>query len=188
LYLIRHAESAPDFTIEEALWPLSDTGRQQAEHLVDALAPLPITRVVSSPYRRAIATVEPFARRLGAEIHVEHDLRERNLTHGRPDADWRALLERSWRDFDFAEPGAESSRVCQQRVHACLTRLATECPAETFVVASHGNAIALMLTAIEPNFGHAGWQAMRNPDGFRLRHDGRNWHWDRAYRLENQSN
>jgi broad specificity phosphatase PhoE len=30
LYLVRHAESAPDFSITEADWPLSATGRIQA--------------------------------------------------------------------------------------------------------------------------------------------------------------
>lgn len=187
-YLVRHAESAPDFDIDEALWPLSRTGHMQAEQLAETLSGLPITRIVSSPYTRAIATVEPYARRIRSEIHVEHDLRERNLTHGRRHSEWQALLQRSWTDFDFAEPGAESSRECQQRVHACLTRLAFERPSETFVIASHGNAIALMLTAIDPSFGHAGWRAMRNPDGFRLVHDGRAWHWDRTYRLASQSN
>jgi len=183
LYLIRHAESAPDFALAEADWPLSARGQEQAERLADALGQLGLTRLASSPYRRAIATIEPFALRERWSIQIETDLRERKLTQGRS-PDWQALLARSWRDLDHAESGAESGRDCQRRVGNCLARLVAAHGGETIAAASHGNAIALLLTTLDPSFGYEGWRTMRNPDGFRLIHSDAGWHWDRSYRLE----
>jgi len=71
LLLIRHAE--PDNARSESGLPvdppLTDGGRRQADRLPDALAPYRITRLFSSPQRRAAQTAEPVAaaRRLAVE-------------------------------------------------------------------------------------------------------------------------
>jgi 2,3-bisphosphoglycerate-dependent phosphoglycerate mutase len=180
--MIRHAESAPDPKVPEPDWPLSERGQRQAIDLVDALAPLPVTRIVSSPYPRALATVKPFALTRYLEIDLEADLRERKLTED-PNADWQALLRAAWQDFDRHEPNCESSAMCQARVRHCLSIIAARHAGETIVAASHGNAIALMLTSIDPDFGYAGWRSMRNPDAFMLSYEAGDWHWHRGYRL-----
>ncbi|NJN50741.1 MAG: histidine phosphatase family protein [Gammaproteobacteria bacterium] len=174
--LVRHAQSAPSDDVAEADWPLSTLGEQQAQALIETLAPLDITEVVSSPYRRAVATLQPFASHIGASIVIEHDLRERLLTLD-PHADWQRMLEYHWRNPHHAEPGAESNVACEQRVRSCLTRIAQRLTGKNVVVASHGNAIALMLGAIDPSFGYEGWRSMKNPDCFRLRYESQRWHW-----------
>ncbi len=176
LYLVRHAESAPSREVAEPHWPLSPRGVLQANELVSTLLPLGISQVVSSPYRRAMATLEPFAATTGTTIQIEPDLRERKLTHA-PAADWQRLLERAWREPAHAEPDAESNIDCQERVLACLTRTAKRLEGHVIVAASHGNAIALMLNSIDPGFGYEQWRAMKNPDCFTLRYEQRRWHW-----------
>jgi 2,3-bisphosphoglycerate-dependent phosphoglycerate mutase len=167
ILLVRHAESAPSADLPEADWPLSATGMQQAQHLVEALRPWPIGVVFSSPYRRAVATVEPYAQQAGLRVHLLADLRERKLAEGlRPD--WAALLQRAWADFSFALPGGESGLACQRRMRDCLDGLAARYPTDTLLVASHGNAIALYLNSLDAFFGYAAWVAMRNPDVFRV--------------------
>ncbi len=167
LLLIRHAESAPDPDLPEPEWPLSETGESQAFDLVEDLSAHRITTIYSSPYLRAVDTVTPLAHALGLPIVLENDLRERKLTNSMHD-DWRQALVRSWDDFDFALQGCESSRTCQSRVDACVTRLAEVHGDEVIALASHGNAIALFLHSIDANFGYDQWRAMQNPHVFEL--------------------
>jgi len=174
--LVRHAQSAPDFDIDEADWPLSNDGVEQARALVHELTPEVPNRLVSSPYRRAIATLEPLAAHLGLPIEIVPDLRERKLADGRL-PDWRAQLERSWSDFERALPGGESARTCQRRMVDALSRVADATPGETLAICSHGNAIALFINAIDPGFGFAQWAEMRNPHVFRFERSPESWRW-----------
>lgn len=183
IYLVRHAASAPSALVPESDWPLSDAGNRQAQALVPQLAQLAIDQVITSPYRRAVATIEPFARTANLPITTEIDLRERKLTESTDD-DWLALLKRVWDNPTHAEPNCESNVDCQTRVVACLTRLARAHPGRTIVAASHGNAISLMLNTIDPSFGFEDWRAMRNPDCFALRYSQSRWHWLREFRLD----
>lgn len=171
LLLIRHAESSPDPAIEEAEWPLSGTGLRQARQLTARLEAEGVTEVYSSPYRRAAATVEPFAQARGLDVRLEPDLRERRLTPGFHPR-WRDVIEQAWRDLDFRLPGCESGVECQARVRNCIERLAQQHPGATIAAASHGNALALYLTLLDPGFGYEGWSKMRNPDVFVVEFNG----------------
>lgn len=77
LYLVRHADAghrsggAPD---EER--PLSGRGEQQACGLVELLGGEPITRLLSSPYRRCRQTLEPLGTHLGLPVDDDHRLAE----------------------------------------------------------------------------------------------------------------
>ena len=147
---------------------------QQADELPARLAPLGIDHVVSSPFVRAVETVRPFCQAAGVELQIDRDLRERRLS-GRWIRDFEGTLRKTWEDFDFALPGGESSRACQERVAGCVSRLATAVPGQSLLVSSHGNAIALFLNSLDPAFGWPEWQAMGNPDLFRTRLDGPRW-------------
>ena len=68
--LIRHAESSPSRDLSESDWPLSSLGYRQAKALADELADANISKVVSSPYLRAIDTVRPVAERIDCPIDV----------------------------------------------------------------------------------------------------------------------
>lgn len=172
--LIRHAKSTPNQDIPEAQWPLSSTGREQAVHLADQLCGYGLTAIVSSPYKRAVDTVNPLAERLGFSIRLVEDLRERKLREGARD-DWEALTARSWADFSFALPNCETGFDAQKRIRNSLDQLAREYPSQTIAACSHGNAIGLFLNTIDPGFGHAQWQVMKNPDIFRVTWDGALW-------------
>ena len=61
LLLIRHALPLRSEYGQGSDPELSETGFAQAQRLPDALTRFPITRLVSSPQRRAIQTAEPLA-------------------------------------------------------------------------------------------------------------------------------
>jgi 2,3-bisphosphoglycerate-dependent phosphoglycerate mutase len=165
LLLIRHAESAPDKSIPDELWPLSQTGTAQADALVNSIVTHEIDKLYSSPYARAVDTVRPIAISRSLEILLEPDLRERKLSDGLID-NWIEVIERSWADRDFKLPGCESARECQDRVFACIERILPADSTNTIAACSHGNAIALFINRIEPSFGFEAWRAMRNPHVF----------------------
>ena len=111
------------------------------------LAAEAVAAIYSSPYPRAVQTVEPLARRLGTEISLVDDLRERLLSLGAL-PDWREQLQRAWTDFGYALEDGESSAEGQRRVTEVLGTLRRRHIGSRIVVASHGNLIALALHAI----------------------------------------
>ncbi|MBV8722678.1 MAG: histidine phosphatase family protein [Candidatus Eremiobacteraeota bacterium] len=83
VYLARHGETTwnVDGRYQGRLEsPLSPLGHRQAEALADAMAPLGLGRVLSSPLRRCTETAEPSATR--ARLPVEADERLVEIAHG----------------------------------------------------------------------------------------------------------
>ena len=80
LYLVRHAQPVyQGYQETPELAPLSEKGRADSERLADFLQGKGIEQIYSSPYPRAVQTLEPLARRLGLPIELEPDLRERTV-------------------------------------------------------------------------------------------------------------
>jgi phosphohistidine phosphatase SixA len=76
--LVRHASAGDrdDWKGDDRLRPLDARGRGQAAALVELLRPLAVRRVVSSPYRRCVETVEPLAAALGVPVEEDDRLAE----------------------------------------------------------------------------------------------------------------
>jgi len=126
------------------------------------LADLRPTRIVSSPFLRAVQSVEPLASRLGLHVEIEPRLAERSLAGESRPADWLALLRRSFGEPDLRVEGGETTREALARAAAALADARVH-SAERTVLASHGNLSALIL-----GIGYEGWRALTNPDVFEL--------------------
>lgn len=74
LYLVRHAHAGQRsaWTGDDRIRPLSDRGSRQARAIAGALAPNAPRRLVASPARRCVQTLQPLADELGVEV-VEDD-------------------------------------------------------------------------------------------------------------------
>jgi 2,3-bisphosphoglycerate-dependent phosphoglycerate mutase len=177
IYLVRHAESQPSHDVPEPKWPLSPRGVDQAQALVQAMRNLDIVAIYASPYLRALHTVTPLAGALDLGASIIDALRERALG-SYIDGEHRDVIEHCWADASFALPGGESNLACANRVAQAVAGLVARHRGEAIAVASHGNALALYLGTIDPGFGFAQWKAMRNPDLFRVVHDGERMSWD----------
>ena len=83
LLLIRHALPLRSEPGQGSDPHLSDEGLQQALRLPEALTRFPITRLVSSPQRRAVQTAQPVADALGLTVDIDERLAEydRDLEH-----------------------------------------------------------------------------------------------------------
>jgi 8-oxo-dGTP diphosphatase len=76
--VVRHADAGDRETWhgDDALRPLDDRGRRQAEALPDRLAGFPIERLLSSPLVRCVQSLEPLARARGLEVELADELTE----------------------------------------------------------------------------------------------------------------
>ena len=95
IYFVRHAQSHPSGTVADRDWPLSPLGREQAQGLAPLLAGLSIDTILSSPFERCAATIEPFARQAGLEPAFHDDLREWGFGGGMIE-DFATLWHRVW--------------------------------------------------------------------------------------------
>ena len=87
--LVRHGDAGDrgDWSGDDALRPLDERGRRQAEGLVELLQTREVSRICSSPYVRCAQTVEPLA--IDRRLPVEHTMR---LAEGASVDDVLALL------------------------------------------------------------------------------------------------
>lgn len=78
VHLVRHAHAGKrsEWSGEDSERPLSDRGRVQADALVADLAGVAIGRIVSSPYRRCLQTVEPLAEAHGLAVEPDEAFAE----------------------------------------------------------------------------------------------------------------
>jgi 2,3-bisphosphoglycerate-dependent phosphoglycerate mutase len=180
LYLIRHAQSHPQWSCPNSEWPLSAKGEKQAKALADLLTPLGIERIVSSPFLRCLQTIGPFAKKQSIEIDIEPDLRERLITLTIVE-DFQDIWRRSWEDFDFALPGCESSTIAQRRFVQAVTSISERYSDNTIAICAHGNVIGLFLNSIDNAVGREQAEAFRNPDVIKIDVRAGTFSWDRYF-------
>ncbi len=77
LYLVRHADAGARGAGDDQHRALSERGWRQAEGLCDELAGRDIRKLVASPFRRCVQTLEPLAGKLGLSVDVDERLAER---------------------------------------------------------------------------------------------------------------
>jgi len=183
IYLIRHAQSQPSASTDNAEWPLSVRGREQAARLAELLVPLGFERLYSSPYTRCQQTIALFVERQGLEVATVDDLREMHIVSGYVD-DFDATWWRVWEDFGYRLPGCESSNDAQRRFVASVEAAASESVGQTIGVSAHGMVIGLFLNRLDPAFGRTETEAHTNPDVIRILFSDGRFTWDRAFRLD----
>jgi len=152
LLLVRHALPLRSEHGEGADPDLSETGLQQVARLPEALARFPISRVVSSPQRRAIQTAEPLAQARALNIDIEDRLAEydRDLTSYIPIEQIRTELPDEWARMAQGHlPSTVDEDAFRARVRGAVDDLvAAADPDETIAAFSHGGVINVILHEI----------------------------------------
>jgi 2,3-bisphosphoglycerate-dependent phosphoglycerate mutase len=162
IYIVRHCQAEG----QEAGAPLTADGLAQADRLADLLADRRIERIVSSPYVRAKDSVAPLVGRLKLSVEFDERLIERVLCAASI-TDWQQHLEASFRDLDFCLEGGESSRSAMRRIVSVVDEIRKH-SAETTLLATHGNLMALLLMYFDDAVGFNEWQKLTNPDVYRV--------------------
>ena len=164
IYVIRHAHA--EWRQDDGR-PLSHAGIKAADLVAHRLADRPIVAIYTSPSRRSVETVEPLARRLGLRPEVVPDLRERELPVVPPE-EFEALVREAWSSPDEAPRGGESNARAQIRGLAVVRTIAERHSGSQVVLATHGNLLALVLNALDPEFAYEFWRRLSFPDIYQL--------------------
>jgi probable phosphoglycerate mutase len=150
--LIRHALPLRSEHGEGSDPDLSGEGLAQVARLPGALARFPISRVVSSPQRRAIQTAEPVAaaRELAVEIDDRFAEYDRDLPLYIPIEHIRDENPQEWARMAQGHlPSAVDENAFRARVAAAVDDLvAAADPEDTVAVFSHGGVINVLLHEI----------------------------------------
>ncbi|AIC93741.1 MULTISPECIES: histidine phosphatase family protein [Shouchella] len=158
LYLVRHAEA----TGQEPSARLTSKGKQDAKDLALFFQEKGIKMILSSPYKRAISTIEPTAEALGLPLNQDERLVERCLSPV-PLTNWRMHVQKSFDDEFYSLKGGESSLDAQARILSVVNSLT-----KPTIIVSHGNLLALLIRSYQPTFGFKDWEEMGNPAVYAL--------------------
>jgi len=154
LYLIRHGQTAWN-TEGRAQGhtdvDLDELGYDQARMLADAFITRPVDYVLTSDLKRAKNTGQLIADRLGVNVEIDTNLRERSF------GDWegesyaevgerfhKIAIEGTVDYFDAHAPNGESMRQVWNRLAKASARLFVD--PRNIVVVSHGGSTALLLS------------------------------------------
>lgn len=162
--LVRHAHA--DWTPDEDR-PLSARGRVDATALARALGAPPIDAIYSSPFRRAVETIEPLAWACGVQPVIDDDLRERTLVVP-AGASFEDAIAAAWGSPDVGVGGSESNRDAAVRGRRVVDDAVERHPGGRVVLSTHGNLLALVVGSFDPAFGLEQWRALTFPDAYRL--------------------
>jgi broad specificity phosphatase PhoE len=152
LLLVRHALPLRSDHGEGSDPELSETGFAQAARLPDALTRFPVSRVLSSPQRRATQTAEPVAaaRELAVEIDDRLAEYDRDLASYIPVEQIRTEFPEEWARMAQGHlPSAVDEDAFRARVRAAVDDLVAGAdPDETIAAFSHGGVINVVLHEI----------------------------------------
>ncbi|WP_342561208.1 histidine phosphatase family protein [Paenibacillus sp. FSL R7-0345] len=174
IYMVRHGES-PINEPGERTRGLTEKGKREALQVTELLKQEKIEVFVSSPYRRAILTIEDLAHASGQEVLLYEDLKERiflNEDKRLPDEELIPLLETSFNDPDYSLPGGESDAECQSRAIAVVKELLKEFSGQKIALGTHGAVMMLMMNYYDKKYDLDFLLNMSKPDVYRLEFNG----------------
>jgi glucosyl-3-phosphoglycerate phosphatase len=194
--LLRHGESVSNAHPEAVTLPaetgdrLSERGRQQANAAARALGGLGVTRLLSSPMRRAVETAEPLSEALELPVTVlpyVHELKE-SAGYGRLSPEeqklrrWSARMSAQPDDPNYSEDGAESFNDIRSRVKRLKAELESQPQGERALIVSHGIFSrffffdSLLGDAFEPGMAPRLWNLRTRNCGLSVFEHGEGWH------------
>ncbi|MET1171156.1 histidine phosphatase family protein [Paenibacillus amylolyticus] len=171
VYMVRHAES-PYMEGTERTRGLTLQGKMNAERITEILTNEGIHSIVSSPYARAILTLEGASAALELDIQIMEDLRERHFSDDMiADEEFEPASKKMFDDPDYALPGGESNTVCQNRAVGVLKQILEEYKGKKVAIGTHGHVMTLMMNYFDSSYGLDFMNQTKKPDIYRLQFD-----------------
>ncbi|WP_144550848.1 histidine phosphatase family protein [Peribacillus simplex] len=181
IYIVRHCEAQGQPSESQ----LTEKGSKQAKYLVEFFSNTKIDRIISSPFLRAIKSVEPLSEKTNIKIEIDERLSERTLsTTDLPD--WYEKLKATFNDMELKFEGGESSQEAMNRIVNVVEEVIKN-GTENTVIVSHGNIISLLLKNYNGNFDFECWKNLSNPDIFQINCINNGVIWERIWEDEDTS-
>ena len=160
IYFVRHAK--PDFKIhDDLIRPLTEEGIASVERITAYFKDKNITRVYSSPYKRAVDTVSNISMFHNLRLELIEDFRERKITDSWIE-DFESFSKQQWEDFDYKLLNGESLNEVKHRNIAALHRILNDCEDEVIVIGTHGTALSTVLNFYDETYGYDAFNQMKN--------------------------
>lgn len=164
IYFVRHAHSTFDLENEE-LRGLSAKGWEDAEKVTDILQSENIDYVISSPYQRAIQTVEGLSRMINKEVKSDIRFREgcladKDYKFENPEDAFKYALENPC----FSYPGGETCEEIRERGIAALQEVIEQYNGKKIAIGIHGNILINILRHFNECYDFEFWKATSKPD------------------------
>lgn len=158
IYLIRHAE--PNYNNhQDDERELTAEGLQDCQLLLDYFKDITIDRIYSSPFKRALQTIDELAKEKSFPIQIKENFRERKIDDVWID-DFNTFSQRQWQDFNYKLAKGESLQEVQDRNIQQLQEILKE-QETSIIISSHGTAISTILNYYDHQFAFDNFQAIK---------------------------
>lgn len=169
LYLVRHAHSI--YTADEWKRPLSERGFRDARYVTKLLQYQKMDHIISSPYQRAIQTVQGVADYYDKGIEIIDEFKERKLAENAV-TDFQVAMTKVWNDWQFSWGGGESNAFAQQRGIRATYHILGKYSGKNIVIGTHGNIMVLIMNYFDARYDFHFWRALQMPDVYQLTFNG----------------
>ncbi|MCH4568075.1 histidine phosphatase family protein [Bacillus sp. ES1-5] len=170
IYMVRHGES-PKLEGNERTRGLTEKGSLDAHRVIDILKTEGIDTFISSPYKRAMLTIEKVADFYEKEIVVYENLKEcmfLNEDQIISDKEVYPLVKKMFSDPDFALTEGESYKDCQARVVKVLKEILMDFQGGKIVIGTHGLVMTQMMNYFDDQYGFEFLMHTSKPDIYKL--------------------
>ncbi|MEH7443689.1 histidine phosphatase family protein [Bacillus sp. JJ1122] len=174
VYLVRHGDS-PKTGENERTRGLTEKGKRDAKEITEILKEEEIEVFASSPYSRAILTIQELAELSGKKVLPFEDLKERVFSGGDKrlsDEELFPLLEKSFVDPEYALPGGESNKDCQKRAIRVFKKILTSCQGRKVAIGTHGAVMTLMMGYFDRRYNLDFLHQLSKPDVYKMTFEG----------------
>ena len=155
VFIVKHAKSPFIFTGRRTR-KLSIQGEIDSKKIIDLMSQMEIDFIVSSPYTRAIQTIEGIANKRNIEIKVIEELKERQLKgdYKLSEEEIQRALKKSYEDKDYFLSGGESIREVQNRSVPVNKSLLNQYAGNTIIIGTHGNIMTIIMNYFDSKYGY----------------------------------
>lgn len=165
IYFVRHANSP--YSTDELNRPLSDKGINDAKKVTELLSHQNITKIISSPYKRAIQTIEGTANHFELPISIDEGFQERKIANSCV-TNFHETIFKYWEDFNFSLHDGETGYAGQARGVQSLENVLNKYSGENIVIGTHGNIMVLIMNYYDKKYNYDFWKSLSMPDIYKL--------------------
>ncbi|MGN5650257.1 histidine phosphatase family protein [Bacillus sp. Brlt_9] len=170
IYMVRHGES-PKLEGNERTRGLTEKGHMDARRVNDILKAERIDTFISSPYNRAMLTIEESANFYEKEIVVYENLKECMFSSEDQiisDKEVYPLVKKMFANPDFARTEGESYKDCQRRIVKVLKEILMDFQGQKIVIGTHGLVMTLMMNYFDKQYGFEFLMNTSKPDIYKM--------------------
>ena len=166
LFLIRHAKTKVDPSVDSKLWRLEPNAKDACQDLAERLKGEGLTRIITSDMLRAEETGKFIADYLNIPYQSAPNLHEHERT-GVPfvgEETWLKTLTNFFQNQDELIFGTETATQARERFDQAVREVLKRYPDETLAICSHGTVMSLFIAHYNPVNLLEFWQDLKMPD------------------------